>query len=80
MEQKKVSKDTKRAFWVMTVALISCAIFSANILFASITLVALEGYSNYAFWQTVVGGCGLFLSLGFLYDGIKRYVRMTKDE
>lgn len=78
MKQKKNLKDTKRLFWVMMIALIGWVIFSANILFASITLIALEGYTNYAFWQTVVGGCGLFLSLGFIYDGIRRYEKVCK--
>ena len=79
-EKKKVSKDTANSFWFMAVALVLGAVFSANILFAAITLVALEGYSNYAFWQTVIGACGLILTLTFLFDGTRRYVRLKKNE
>jgi hypothetical protein len=73
------SKDTKLSFWAMIVMLVLGSILCANILFGAITLIAVEGYSNYSFWNIVVGAMGLMLCLTFIYDGFRKMRGLEKN-
>ena len=79
-DKPKVSKDTSRAFWLMVVAQVFGIILCANILFGAITLLVIDSWSNWAFWQVIIGGVGLMLFITFLYDGMRKYWRMKKNE
>jgi magnesium-transporting ATPase (P-type) len=79
-QESSPSKDTKRAFWAMMIALVFGVILCANILFGAITLIVVEGYSNFSFWNIIVGAMGLMLCLTFIYDGFRRMRGLKKDE
>lgn len=67
----EITKKERVRFVLVGITYLIGVLLASHILFGSITLVAITGYSNYAFWSTVVGGSGLIWCITMLYVHIK---------
>jgi len=78
---KQTNKQGKKGvpFWLMVVLYIFGIAVCANIMYGTILLVAVQGYTNWYFWNLVMSGVGLCLFIGFLFYAIKERVEVKKN-
>jgi len=66
-------------FWLMVVMYLFGIGVCANIMYGTILLVAVQGYTNWYFWNLVMSGVGLCLFIGFLFYTIKERIEAKKN-
>lgn len=79
---KQTNKQDKKGvpFWLMVVLYIFGIAVCANIMYGTILLIAVQGYTNWYFWNVVMSSVGLCLFIGFLFYAVRDKLIARKRE